>query len=282
MKRIFLFIVVLFLACSTCWGQVLHVTASGESTISERKAIEEAEIRALEAAGIEVSVESISTTSLSNGKASSSFNRRTAVNSQALIKVCGCEVTKDRGLYIANINADVAFMPSTPSLHVFGLQEKYAIDKSLYFNLSFNDKSYLTILWFDEDSRECGILTDGLYVTSDRLVRFPEGDKSYRNTIAKHFDSRETVEDVNSCGETVYKRVYTEQFFANKTWGTVTNPQKKVRTKNISLVFLTTPDYNPFIPKSYYFTKDDFVDWYFDLPLEQRRRIVEKKIVLEI
>ena len=259
----------------------MFITANGKSTTSERDAIEDAKINALEKAGVEVSVESVSTLSRTNGKAANSYNRKTICNSQALIKICESNVRREGGYYLAEIAAKVVFIPSAPLVHVFNLQNKYTLDKSLYFNLVFTDTAYLTIVWFDDNGKACGFLTKSKYVANtDTMTRFPDDELSYRNAISKMFDGREIVEHVNTNGETSYKRVYTEEFFYGKTWGTSTSKSHKV--KNITLLFLTTPDFNSFNPPTPYFTKDDLVDWYSELPLEQRRRIVEKKITLEI
>ncbi len=295
MKHIFLFISILSLVSSPSWGKDILVNAIGISHKSQEAAIEAAERLAAEKAGVDVWVEdeSIIQTSTIRGRHSrkSHFKSKTNAISQAKMRIVRAEITYEEGLYKANIDAIVTYISNQSNILDVTIKKYYPINYGFYFQILFRKPTYLTIIWFDDNSKECGFLEKSMYCYfPDDYIRFPREGNVYRENLEKMLNGTKWIAKTNSRGDVTYTRGYSiedlpkpgfNQTKAN-SWVAVERSYKEPKVKNLTLLFITTDKDYPFSPGEPYFTRKDVDDWYFELPLEQKKRIIEKKIQIEI
>ena len=282
MKRILLFILFLSLACLTCWGQVpITVTAIGKSKAGEKDAVKEALANAAHKAGVDVWTQN---TLAHETSKPTTFKGQTITTSQARLKILDCETSRERGFYKATVTVEALFVSALPMVNISNLRDSYPKGKPIRPTLGFTDPCYLTILWFANDNTgNCGFVENATYWSCRTRVW-----DDFMVELSKACDGCvwEECEPTNG-GVMEAKRVYD---YSNVTMSGSAmlnaknaKPTSKPKPKNITLLFITTPSEIPFTPvKEWSFTREEVNEWFFNLPIEQRRRIVEKNITIEL
>lgn len=293
MKR--LVIIFALLAQAVCFGQVRVESIGGVCRLdghtreeAEKIAEDNAKRNAVEKAfGSEVSYGSL----LKHKDGRESFYTKTETRNSAVVKVLSKGVSYTGNIVTVWINADVYKCNGEAPISFLGEKQDYGDNEQIQFEIEFHRPSYLHIFWIDEDTGEGDVLyprgrrgskefcADGGY------YRFPGSSETpYFGLICPDAMSYEDkYREYSKTGKLDLKKSKETKMpssgkLTEGKWIRTGSRRAGEKTKHITIIFVTTNNNVHFNASEV--NEETLLDWWCDLPIQERSSPVKKHLTL--